>query len=115
MRPMQAAPACPRDSMITLLLRIVFTAALACTSFGTLAQNAASMPPDPSRVLAEAKAASGGTAWDRMRTQHSNVTITAAGLSGTAERWSDIGTGRSVIRYSVGPIDGVAGYDGTVP
>ena len=101
--------------MITLLLRIVFTAALACTSFGTLAQNAASMPPDPSRVLAEAKAASGGTAWDRMRTQHSNVTITAAGLSGTAERWSDIGTGRSVIRYSVGPIDGVAGYDGKVP
>jgi predicted aspartyl protease len=70
-------------------------------------------PPDPQRILAEAKEASGGAAWDSLRTQHSKVTIQAAGLSGTAERWSDIATGRSSIVFSIGPITGAAGYDGT--
>jgi hypothetical protein len=101
--------------MISKLLRLTLAAALGCWSLPALAQNAASMPPDPNSVLAEAKAASGGAAWDRLRTQHSTVTISAVGLSGTAERWSDIATGRSVIRYSIGPIDGAAGYDGKAP
>jgi hypothetical protein len=101
--------------MVTMIVRFALAAALGCACPHALAQNAAWMPPDADRVLAEAKAASGGAAWDRLRTQHSNVTISTAGLSGTAERWSDIATGRSLIRYSIGPIDGAAGYDGKAP
>ncbi len=44
--------------------------------------------------------------------QHSKVTIQTGGLSGTAERWSDIVTGRSLISFRVGPIAGAAGFDG---
>ena len=69
-------------------------------------------PPDPHKILAEAKAASGGAAWDSLRTQHTKVTIRTGPLSGTAERWSDIATGRSMIVFSIGPIAGAAGYDG---
>ena len=36
----------------------------------------------------------------------------AAGLEGTAERWSDIESGKSLLRYNIGPIAGAVGYDG---
>jgi len=104
--------------MIPLRYRVLFGPALVallalCSSF-SVAQNAASPRPDPVAILAAAKAASGGSAWDALRTQHSNVTIGTAGVKGTAERWSDISTGRSYIKYSIGPITGAAGYDGKV-
>jgi hypothetical protein len=76
------------------------------------AQNVATPRPDPIAILAAAKAASGGSAWDALRTQHSTVTINTAGVRGTAERWADIYTGRSLIKYSIGPVSGAAGYDG---
>ncbi len=68
--------------------------------------------PDPQALLAGAKAASGGGAWDALRTQHSVVKLGAAGLEGTAERWSDIETGRALLRYSIGPVTGAMGNDG---
>jgi hypothetical protein len=68
--------------------------------------------PDPVAVLAAAKNASGGAAWDALRTQRSEVKLAAANLEGTVERWSDIATGRSVMRYRIGPIAGAAGNDG---
>ena len=101
--------------MTPALLRLVLACALVYLAPHALAQNAASTPPDPEKVLAEAKAASGGAAWDRLSTQHSTVSISAAGLSGTAERWSDIATGRSVLRYNIGPIFGATGFDGKAP
>ncbi len=82
-----------------------------CSPFAP-AQNAATPRPDPLAILDAAKAASGGSAWDSLRTQHSTVSIGTAGVKGTAERWADIGTGRSLIKYSIGPVSGAAGYDG---
>jgi hypothetical protein len=70
--------------------------------------------PDPSAVLAQAKAASGGDAWDALRTQHSKVHILTGGIVGEAERWSDVATGRSLLNYTIGPVTGAAGFDGGV-
>lgn len=70
--------------------------------------------PDPKTLLAAAKTASGGSAWDALRTQHSVVKLGAAGLEGTAERWSDIGSGRALLRFSIGPVTGAMGNDGKV-
>ena len=77
-----------------------------------LAQPKPAAKPDPVAVLAAAKEASGGAAWDALRTQRSEVKLLAANLEGSVERWSDIATGRSLIRYRIGPISGAAGNDG---
>ena len=71
-------------------------------------------PPDPAAILAAAKAASGGAAWDALKTQHSKVNIQTAGMAGTAERWSEYATGRSSLVYSIGPVTGASGFDGKV-
>lgn len=71
-------------------------------------------PPDPVEVLAAAKAASGGPAWDALRSQHSKVNIHTGGLVGQAERWSEFATGRSALAYTIGPVAGAAGFDGKV-
>ena len=76
------------------------------------AQAPAPRKPDPLALLADAKRESGGNAWDALRSQHSEVKLAAAGLEGTAERWSDIESGKSLLRYSIGPIAGAVGYDG---
>ena len=78
------------------------------------AQLGGAPPPDPAAILAAAKAASGGAAWDALTTQHSKVNIHSAGLMGTAERWSEFPTGRSSLVYSIGPVTGAAGFDGSV-
>jgi hypothetical protein len=95
---------------------IAFAAGLAIAA-GALAQapaarKPAAPPPDAVALLAAAKAASGGAAWDTLRTQRSEVKLSAAGLTGDVERWSDIETGRSLLRYRIGPIAGAAGFDG---
>ncbi len=92
-----------------------FLIALALFSAGADAQLGGPPPPDPRAILAEAKAASGGSAWDGLRTQHSKVRINTGGIIGNAERWSDITTGRSTITYAIGSISGMAGYDGSTP
>jgi hypothetical protein len=69
--------------------------------------------PDPTEVLAAAKAASGGSAWYTLTTQHSTVSILTGGLAGAAERWSELTSGRSYLRYSLGSQSGAMGYDGT--
>ncbi len=69
-------------------------------------------PPNPRAVLQQSKDASGGKAWDALRSQHSIVTIQAAGLTGTAERWSDTTSGKSRLDFSIGPLQGATGFDG---
>ncbi len=104
--------------MTLLRMHCFFRVALAATlTLGAplaLAQNAATPRPDAQKILAAAKAASGGAAWDALRTQHSKTTISTAGINGTAERWSDIYSGRSLIKYAIGPVTGAAGFDGKV-
>lgn len=71
--------------------------------------------PDPVPILAEAKAASGGAAWDALRTQHSKVRIQAGAKAGRAERWSEMHSGRSALDYELGDTRGAAGFDGKHP
>lgn len=72
-------------------------------------------PPDPRAVLAQAKAASGGAAWDALRTQHSKVTLMVGSLTGHAERWSDIVSGHYAVVFTLGPARGATGYDAQGP
>lgn len=92
-------------------IALVFLAAVG-TCAPAMAQLGGPPPPDPRSILRLAKDASGGEAWDAVRNQHSTVTIQAAGLAGTAERWSDTLTGKSRLQYSIGPLRGVSGFDG---
>ena len=67
---------------------------------------------DPTGVLAQAKAAAGGQAWDSVRTSHSRVQLETGGLKGTAEDWADLLSGRGYSRFSIGPVTGAEGWDG---
>jgi predicted aspartyl protease len=96
--------------MNRILLCLGATLVAAATTVATA--QAPETPPDPYAVLGAAKTASGGRAWDRLRTQHSNVTLNAGGMTGKVERWSDLGNGRSYLTYSLGPMSGAIGYDG---
>ena len=88
-------------------------AALAALAAGSAwAQLGGPPAPDPAAILAEAKAASGGAAWDALRSQHSKVSILTGPITGSAERWSEFTTGRSTIVYTIGPVAGAAGFDG---
>ena len=89
---------------------LVFAFLVAATS--AMAQIGGPPLPNPRDLLQLAKEASGGKAWDALRSQHSTVTIQAAGLTGTAERWSDTTSGRSRLDYSIGPLQGATGFDG---
>lgn len=82
---------------------------------GARAQLLGTAQPDPLAILAKAKEASGGAAWDALRTQHSKVSIGAGPVSGQAERWSEYATGRSAIAFAVGPVTGAAGFDAKGP
>jgi hypothetical protein len=95
--------------------RFVVLAGLALVATTLCAQPADRARADPRAILAAAKAASGGEAWDALKTQHSKVTLSTSGLTGTAERWADMTTGRSLLRYELGPVSGAVGYDGTAP
>ena len=70
--------------------------------------------PDPAVILAEVKAATGGKAWDALVSQHSRVTMKLGGMTGSAERWASLTTGRSLLRYELGPARGAQGFDGFV-
>lgn len=99
---------------VTFAAVVALCTALALGSGAARAQVDRTAPPDPAAVLAAAKAASGGAAWDALSVQHAKVSILTGGLTGAAERWSDIATGRSYMRFSLGPMSGTLGYDGSV-
>lgn len=96
----------PLASFLALALALCIAAGQA------LAQLGGTPPPDPMAVLAQAKAASGGAAWDALRTQHSKVSIITGAITGSAERWNEFATGRSRLDYVIGPVSGAAGFDG---
>jgi hypothetical protein len=94
------------------IARVVALALLTAAFGKAAAQLGGAPPPDPVAVLAQAKAASGGAAWDALRTQHSKVSILTGAITGAAERWSEFPTGRSLLVYTIGPVSGTAGFDG---
>ncbi|MGZ7066486.1 MAG: aspartyl protease family protein, partial [Candidatus Aminicenantales bacterium] len=63
-------------------------------------------------VLAKVKLSSGGTAWDGVRSIHVKAKFATGGLTGTAESWEDILSGRAREGFAIGPMKGVEGFDG---
>jgi predicted aspartyl protease len=68
---------------------------------------------DATSLFARYKSASGGDAWDNVKSMHATGTLRTGGLSGEMSTEQDIVTGRTVSRYTLGPIKGANGYDGT--
>ncbi|MBZ5588098.1 MAG: aspartyl protease family protein [Acidobacteriia bacterium] len=69
---------------------------------------------DPNELLAKVKAASGGSAWDAIRTARTKMKVSVGGLTGTAEALDDVTAGRYVERFKLGPMSGADGFDGAV-
>lgn len=74
----------------------------------------AGAPPSATQILAQAKAASGGDAWNRVHSLRLQGTIETGGLSGKVNALDDLFTGRSVSRFDLGPVSGAQGFDGTM-
>ena len=75
--------------------------------------SAAGADEDPRALLARAREAAGGAAWDRIRTLHAVVHLETGGLTGRADSWDDLTGGRYADRYELGPVSGASGFDGT--
>lgn len=75
---------------------------------------AAAPTPAPARLLDQAKAASGGDAWNGIHTLRMEGTVETGGLSGTFTQLEDLETGRSVNHFELGSLTGAQGFDGTV-
>ncbi|MFL5299881.1 MAG: aspartyl protease family protein [Anaeromyxobacteraceae bacterium] len=69
-------------------------------------------PPAPQALLAEAKAAAGGEAWDRVKTLRTKGTVKTSGLSGSGVTLDDLVNGRTLDRMQLGPIRQAQGFDG---
>ena len=69
---------------------------------------------DLQEVLARSKEAAGGKALDDVRALHSKVKIEMSGLSGQAESWEDVRTGRYMGSFSLGSFSGAQGFDGKI-
>jgi hypothetical protein len=65
-------------------------------------------------VLALAKEASGGTAWDGLTSAHTVSKLALGGMTGKVESWEDLRTGRFLARVELGPLIEVQGSDGRV-
>lgn len=70
---------------------------------------------DPQSILARAKEAAGGKAWDDVHSLHVRAKASTGGLSGDAESWEDVRTGRFASSFALGPVTGAEGFDGTAP
>ena len=92
------------------LRKLYIATAILLTSLFTAEAHAA----DPREILARSKEAAGGKAWDAVKTLHVRVRIETSGLSGTADSWEDVLTGRTAASFALGPVTGAEGFDGKV-
>ncbi|BDU72713.1 aspartyl protease family protein [Mesoterricola silvestris] len=80
----------------------------------TLPALAAPAPlPSAAQVLAKAKEALGGAAWDRVTHLASRGTLATGGMKGTLEELECVTDGRNASRYDLGALKGANGFDGT--
>lgn len=70
--------------------------------------------PPPAQLIAQWKQAAGGAAWDAIRTLHLVGVGSQGGLSGPQEEWTDLETGRYLMRFRRPPLAGADGFDGRV-
>ncbi len=68
--------------------------------------------PSAQEVLARAKAASGGAAWDRVTHVASQGTLESGGMKGTFEELECLTDGRNQARWDLKVAQGASGYDG---
>jgi hypothetical protein len=68
---------------------------------------------DATSIFTRAKAASGGARWDAVKSWHADGTAAAGGMSGAFHVTVDARNGRSADAYTIGPVDGAEGFDGT--
>jgi len=73
-----------------------------------------SAQPNAKDILAKTKQATGGDAWNGIRTSHSVGKLSTSGLTGKGESWDHLLTGRHLDRYELGPSSGAEGFDGKV-
>lgn len=69
--------------------------------------------PSAQEVLANAKAAMGGAAWDRVTHLSSRGALVTGGMKGTLEELECATDGRNLSRYDLGVLKGANGFDGT--
>ncbi len=69
--------------------------------------------PSALEVLAKAKEASGGAAWDRITHVAYQGALEAGGMKGTLEELECVSDGRNLARYDLGAIKGASGFDGS--
>jgi hypothetical protein len=95
------------------VLMVLFLSSLLCAGAVSASAAPASAPPTAAAgLLARAKEASGGRAWDAISTRRVRAKLHVGGLDGSAESIEDVNTGRHVLHYSLGPISGGEGFDG---
>jgi|HubBroStandDraft_1064217.scaffolds.fasta_scaffold00037_26 hypothetical protein len=82
------------------------------SSAAVSAENVAGPPDEAHRLLAAARRATGGPAWDRVHVLHQQMSLSAGGLDGTIETWADPAHGRYAQHYVLGPDRGAEGWDG---
>jgi predicted aspartyl protease len=82
------------------------------SSLAVFAVAASAVPPAAQAVLDQARAASGGDAWTSVKTSHEQMTLSTAGMKGSAESWEDVLTGRYLNHLTLGPSSEAEGFDG---
>jgi len=90
-----------KKKRVSLVLFILFAAAVVARAQESVAD-----------VLAKAKQASGGAAWDSLTSIHAKIALAVGGMKGTGESWEDVLTGRALERFKVGVFSGAEGFDG---
>ncbi|WP_218080474.1 outer membrane lipoprotein-sorting protein [Anthocerotibacter panamensis] len=90
-----------RRAALSLLLPLLFLPAVQAQS-----------TPDARQILAKAKSAAGGTAWDSIKTIYLRGQAKISGIDTNLEDWTDLTTLRHVERAAKGPIKAARGFDG---
>ncbi len=101
-----------RHRGMTLFLALAI-AGLAATK-AAAAEPAGSKTADPAGILSKVKQATGGDAWDAIRTDHVKAKLTTGGMDGTIEAWDDVLKGRFVDHVALGPVTQTQGFDGGI-
>jgi hypothetical protein len=69
-------------------------------------------PDQADSLIAAAKQAMGGSAWDKVVTWHETGRLAAGGLEGSYESWEDFGSLHNSGTFVLGPQSGSQGWDG---
>jgi hypothetical protein len=77
-----------------------------------LALCTAAVARDVDMVVRQTKLAAGGPALDQVKAIRLTYKLRQAGLEGTGTTLTDVETGRTVMRFKLGPMTGAEGFDG---